>query len=250
MKTYLYCLFLFSPLACAASADNALLQRIEQLERRVEALEQQNTAQQVKVPTTPTPALTSRTKPQPIVVESGTGYASVRYWLGDTPISPENDERPVISGRMRIPETLVFRPDVFGVRSDQHGWFSSYKDASSYPVVSLYVDAHLELPEPGQYQLYIKPTPPREVGGSGNVEMAIQISIDGEQVFNQDYSPTLAPSRVKLVTATGNPRFQLRAIARSPGFGPSPTKAQLYIGLQGEGVVGDEPIAHFLSAPQ
>ncbi|MGM0593459.1 MAG: hypothetical protein ACQETD_02890 [Pseudomonadota bacterium] len=219
--------------ATSAVADDieALRERLQQLEKRVEQLE-------------------SYHAPGTLAIRANaakvTGRAEIQYWLGESSAFIGDGYPALASGEVRLSDTLSFRPQAYGVDASS-GVFSDFHDPGRYPVVSLLQEGELLLKRAGQYALRVKPTPPREVGGSGNVELAIRLFIDGRRVWSQDYSSTLAPSEIAIELPEGGVRYRLEAVARSPGFGPSPTQTRLFIGLKEPGSARAEPIGHYLT---
>lgn len=238
MKNILLITALTLPLPLLADSESALRERIEQLEQRIRVLEQHHSV----------PVAAPQTERRSPRDDTGMdyGYAMVQYWLGRQSGFDEQAAPALAAGRMKLGETFLLNPQEYGVGQDDGGLFSSQLDPSQNPVASFAVTGRLRPPAGGDYTLLIKPTPPREVGGSGNVEMAIEIHIDGRPVFSQTYSSTLASRRVSLSLPEQGAAFRMEVVARSPGYGPSPTRSRLFVGLEADGAVGAEPIGQFL----
>lgn len=167
----------------------------------------------------------------------------IRYWLSQ---QSEFDpvETPLREGRMAITMPIKLSPQFFGHSSG--GMFNQHKDPSVYPLAALMITGTLQLLRGGDYLLVVKPTPPREVGGAGNVQVSIELRIAGELVYQMPYSKSLASRQHPLSLQAGSLPVELRIMARSPGFGPSPTATEVYLGLQAEGEISPTPINAYL----
>lgn len=232
MKKRLVLLFMALPLAAYGHDEGQLQQRLDELEIRVKNLEQR--------------LLVSDTRPK----EAEFGYAEVNYWLGKSSAFEGKAEAPLRSGRMKLGNDILLRPAEYGDSKSSASAFSDSTDPSLYPVVSLSVEGLLRMPSAAEYTMTFKPTPPREVGGAGNVQLAFKLYLADKLVFSQAYSSTLAPSSMTVALADGDTPLRMEIIAKSPGFGPSPTRGRVFIGLQGPGAVKPEPISKFLLPPQ
>lgn len=234
MKKYILPFILSLTTPGMAVASTTLEKRLEQLEKRVLLLEQQLGGQKQG-------GNASRKI-------SDVGYIQLRYWLGNQESFPARDTSPRASGKFKLGSDFYFHPRTYNIEDDS--MFSHFDDPSRFPLVTLNVDGTLLPPTAGTYQLLVKPTPPREVGGSGNVELSIDIYVDNRRIFTQDFSSTLRPTTIQLELPEHAVSFRMEAIARSPGFGPSPTRAKIFVGLQGNNTATPEPIANYLSLPQ
>ncbi|MFO7592798.1 MAG: hypothetical protein R6X15_01970 [Pseudomonadota bacterium] len=231
-KISLILLFAFS-YSLPAHEDAVLLERIELLEQRVELLEKKYAVSRPEIETE----------------DALIGQAMVRYWLGKKSPFPVSTEQPLATGKTKLDQDFNLRPQDYGVTIGDGSLFSKQLDPSLYPFASLSVDGVLKLPDTGEYTLVMKPTPPREVGGAGNVELAVDIYLDGKKVLSQPYSSSLAQTQVQLTLTEGETAFRMELVSRSPGFGPSPTKATLFVGLKTGDSVSPEPIGQFLLPP-
>ncbi|MCW9089063.1 MAG: hypothetical protein OQK54_06000 [Gammaproteobacteria bacterium] len=214
-------------------------QKIEQLERRIEALEKHTLGQSVQPEKTTVAAA-------PVQEQ---GYARVNYWLGRDAAFGDNATAPLAQGKMRLDSEILLRPQLYVSDKNTGGVFSEYHDSSLYPVASLQIEGVLDMPQAGDYTLTIKATPPREVGGSGNVKMAVRLYLDGELIYTRPYSSSLSPSTETIPLAAGETTLRLEVVALSPGFGPSPTRARLFVGLHGSDAVSPEPLSRYLLPP-
>jgi len=232
MKKRLALLFLALPLAAYGHDEGELQQRLEELELRVKHLEQH--------------LLASEAQPQLQPKEAEFGYAEVNYWLGKSSAFDGKAGAALRSGRMKLGEDILLRPSEYGDSESSASVFSKSTDPSLFPVVSLSVEGLLRIPEAAEYTFTLKPTPPREVGGSGNVQLAVRVYLADRLVFSQPYSSTLAPSSKAVALAAGDTPLRMEIVAKSPGFGPSPTRGRVFVGLQGPEAVKPEPISKFL----
>lgn len=233
MKKYILLFSLYFPTQGLATADLSLEARLEQLEKRVMLLEQKLNSE------------THREKVSANIVDKG--YVHLLYWLGNQKTFPTHKSSPMVSGKFKLSKEFYFNPDTYNVANDS--MFSHFDDPGRYPIVALNIEGTLLPPMEGNYQLTLKPTPPREVGGAGNVEMSIHIYVDNKLVLAQDFSSTLRPTTIQLQLPESPVGFRMEAVARSPGFGPPPTKAKIFIGLQENNSATPEPIGNYLSLP-
>lgn len=232
MKNRLLLLFMVLPLAAYGHDEGQLQQRLGELELRVKNLEQR--------------LLVSETRPKEVEF----GYADVKYWLGKSSAFKGKVEAALRSGRMKLGDDILLRPKEYGDSESSASAFPESTDPSLYPVVSLSIEGLLRLPQAADYTFTLKPTPPREVGGSGNVQLAFNLYLADKLVFSQDYSSTLAPSSKTVALEAGDIPLRMEVIAQSPGFGPSPTRGRVFVGLQGPGAIKPEPISKFLLPSQ
>ena len=233
MKRWLLMIWLV-PAVAGAVDESELRERIDQLEARIERLEQRLG---VAVPELKREAV-------PEVVRGRKGEVVTRYWL--TQKSPFDGEAgtPLREGEMSLSPLVTLDPTSYGVEGG--GLFSVYRDPSRYPVAALQFESELQIEKPGPYRLVVKATPPREVGGAGNVAVGVNLSLAGKTVFSQEPSSSLAPREKKLELSAGRVPLHLEILARSPGFGPSPTGTKIFIGLQAPGAIDATPISDFL----
>lgn len=225
----------------AADTDTESLQQmIERLEQRIERLEAHSgitaTGDQQK------PAVPLQSSQR----DDGTRRESrlmTRYWLSQQS-EFEPAESPLREGRMALNMPIKLTPQYYGHSSS--GMFDQHKDPSVYPLAVVMISGSLQLPSAGDYLLVVKPTPPREVGGAGNVQVSIELRIGDELVYRMPYSKSLASRQHRLKLQGGAQPMELRILARSPGFGPSPTGTEVYLGLQAEGEISPTPISAYL----
>lgn len=225
----------------AADTDiETLQQMIEGLEQRIERLEAHSgmTAQPDNEDRVE-PALAARNETS----VNASAQLMTRYWLSQQSVF-DPTEPPLREGRMALTMPIRLTPQHFGHHSA--GMFDQHKDPSVYPLAALIITGTLQLPQAGDYLLVVKPTPPREVGGAGNVQVSIEVRIGGELVYQMPYSKSLASRQHQLSLQGRTQPVELRILARSPGFGPSPTGTEVYLGLQAEGEISPTPISAYL----
>jgi len=226
----------------AADTDTERLQQmIERLEQRIERLEVHNGI------ASPADSQGQQHEPaQHIRNKShvdGSTRLSTRYWLlQQSDFNPA--EPPLREGRMALTMPIKLTPQHYGQRSS--GMFDQHKDPSVYPLAVVAITGTLQLPQTGDYLLVVKPTPPREVGGAGNVQVSIELRIGDELVYQMPYSKSLASRQQQLKLQGDAQSVELRILSRSPGFGPSPTGSEVYVGLQAEGEISPTPINAYL----
>lgn len=235
-----YFIFAMPLVSLAADADiERLQQMIERLEQRIDRLEAQSgiiEAADQKDRSEPAADLQNEIK------LNRSAQIMTRYWLSQQSVF-DPVESPLREGRMALTMPIKLKPQHYGYRSA--GMFDQYKDPSVYPLAVLIINGTLQLPA-GDYLLVAKPTPPREVGGAGNVQVAIELRIGGELVYQMPYSKSLASRQHPLTLPGGTQPVELRISARSPGFGPSPTGTEVYLGLQAEGEISPTPLSVYL----
>ena len=226
-------LLLISTVATAQD-DQRLWQSIEQLKQRIERLEAN--------------AGLVDNQREKVMTESSemTALATVltRYWLSGNSAFEASAEAPIREGLMVLGSVIKLTPEQYGYRSS--GFFDERTDPSRYPVAAVSIEGEIMIEQSGLYQLIIKPTPPREVGGAGNVEISIEVSIGGKEVLALPYSDSLASQQKEIKIMAGRQPLKINVLARSPGFGPSPTRAIVYIGLQSESDIASSPIKSYL----
>ena len=226
-------LLLISTVATAQD-DQRLWESIEQLKQRIERLEAHA-------------GLVDKPR-EKVTTESSEMTASAtvltRYWLSENSAFEVGAEAPVREGLMALDSVIKLNPEHYGYRSS--GFFDERIDPSRYPVAAVSIEGEIMIEQSGLYQLIIKPTPPREVGGAGNVEMSIEVSIGGKKVLALPYSDSLATQQKEIKIMAGRRPLKIDVLARSPGFGPSPTRAIVYIGLQSESNIASSPIKSYL----
>lgn len=225
----------------AADTDTERLQQmIERLEQRIERLEAHSGITASDNQQKPAVPLQNSQRDNGI---SRDNRLMTRYWLSQqSEFDPA--EPPLREGRMALTMPIKLTPQHYGHSSA--GLFDQHKDPSMYPLAALIITGTLQLPKSGDYLLVVKPTPPREVGGAGNVQVSIELRIGGELVYRMPYSKSLASRQQQLRLQGGAQSVELRILARSPGFGPSPTGTEVYLGLQAEGEISPTPISAYL----
>lgn len=219
-----------------AEDDEQLWQAIEQLKMRIEQLE-------AKAGITEEPKkVASAEKPS----STAPGKVYTRYWLSKNAAFDGASEKPLGEGLMLLDTIIKLDPKLYGYKSK--GFFDDHNDPSLFPIAAVSIEGELDIKQGGLYQLVVKPTPPREVGGSGNVEVSLEVSIGGEKLFTMPFSKKLASHQKEVRIKAGRQPLRIKILARSPGFGPSPTRTRVYIGLQAEGEVTSYPIKSYLAA--
>lgn len=231
-------LLLFST-AAMAQDDHRLWEAIEQLKQRIDRLET-NAGLTDKSLTTGVGQTAATTNSEMAV--STTVFS--RYWLSPNSEFKAGAETPLREGRMALGPVIKLNPEIYGYRYS--GFFDERSDPSRYPVAAVSIEGELMLEQSGLYQLVIKPTPPREVGGAGNVEIAIEISIGEENVLTLPFSDSLAIQQKEIEIMAGRWPLKINIVARSPGFGPSPTRSLVYVGLQAENDIASSPVKSYL----
>lgn len=225
----------------AADTDiETLQQMIERLEQRIERLEAHSgMTAKTDNEDRAEPTLAARNETS----VNASARLMTRYWLSQQSVF-DPTEPPLREGRMALTMPIRLTPQHFGHHSA--GMFDQHKDPSVYPLAALIITGTLQLPQAGDYLLVVKPTPPREVGGAGNVQVSIEMRIGGELVYQMPYSKSLASRQHRLSLQGRTQPVELRILARSPGFGPSPTGTEVYLGLQAEGEISPTPISAYL----
>lgn len=230
------------PTICQAADTDVerLQQMVERLEQRIERLEAQS-----GMATTGNQKNHTRTAQNNQANDKMSRDARLmtRYWLLQQS-EFDHEKPPLREGRMALTMPIKLSPQHYGYRSA--GMFDQHKDPSVYPLAALMITGTLQLPQAGDYLLVVKPTPPREVGGAGNVQVSIELRIDDELVYRMPYSKSLASRQHSLSLPAVSQSVELRILARSPGFGPSPTGTEVYLGLQAEGEISPTPISDYL----
>lgn len=232
-------LLLISTVA-SAQDDPRLWESIEQLKQRIERLEK-NAGLADKSQSSETGQTAATTDSE--MTASATVFS--RYWLSQNSDFEASAEAPLREGLMTLGPVIKLNPEVYGYRYS--GFFDERSDPSRYPVAAVSIEGELLIAQSGPYQLVIKPTPPREVGGAGNVEIAVEISIGGEDVLKLPFTDSLATQQKEIKIMAGRLPLKINIVARSPGFGPSATRALVYIGLQAENDIASSPIKSYLA---
>jgi len=210
------------PLVSLAVDDEQMWREIEQLKQRIERLEAEAGIVGVEKE--------AAAVEQSLPVKSGKVYT--RYWLSKNAAFDSRTEAPMREGLMSLEEVIKLDPKVYGYKSSV--FFDKHDDPSLFPVAAVSIEGELEIRRSGSYQLTIKPTPPREVGGAGNVEVYLEVAIGDEKPFTMPFSKKLASQNKEVRLKAGRQPLSIKVLARSPGFGPSPTRTHVYIGLQAE----------------
>ncbi len=223
-----------------AQDDQRLWESIEQLKQRIERLEK-NAGLANKSQLSEDVQAAATAGPEIITVAT----VSSRYWLSQNSDFESDAEVPLREGRMTLGPVIKLNPEDYGYRYS--GFFDERSDPSRYPVAAVSIEGELMITQSGLYQLVIKPTPPREVGGAGNVEIAVEISIGGEDVLKLPFTDSLATQQKEIKIMAGRRPLKINIVARSPGFGPSPTRALVYIGLQAGNDIASSPIKSYLA---
>jgi hypothetical protein len=234
------CVLLLTTVSLAAFAEDGeqLWQAIEQLQMRIERLEAKTGIAVEQNETAPVDKHETMTA----------GKVYTRYWLSKNARFDENSEAPVQQGLMSLGKTIKLDPKIYGYNSS--GFFDRHKDPSLFPVAAVIIEGELDIKQGGIYQLTVKPTPPREVGGAGNVEVSVEVALDGDKLFTMPFSKSLASHQNEVRIKAGRQPFRIRIVARSPGFGPSPTRTVVYIGLQAEAEITSYPVNAYLATDQ
>ena len=212
------------PVASIAEGTGHLLQMIEGLQQRIERLEAHT-----GIVSTQDDA--ANAEPVKIVRSennvNGSGRVMTRYWLSQqSEFNPA--EPPLREGRMVLTMPVKLKPQQYGYSST--GMFDKHKDPSVYPLAVLIIKGELQMSQAGDYLLVVKPTPPREVGGAGNVQVSIELRIGNELVYRMPYSKSLSRRQQRLSLQSGNQPMELRIVTRPPGFGPRQTGTEVYLG--------------------
>ena len=218
-----------------AEGDEQLWQAIEQLKMRIDRLEAKTGI--AEEPKQPAPAEKS--------AATASGKVYTRYWLSKNAAFDGKSEQPMREGLMLLDSVIKLDPEIYGYKS--RGFFDDHNDPSLFPVAAVSIEGELDIRQGGLYQLVVKPTPPREVGGAGNVEVSLEVTIGGDKIFTMPFSKKLASHEKEVRIKAGRQPLRVKVLARSPGFGPSPTRAKVYIGLQAKGEITPNPIGFYLA---
>lgn len=233
----------------AAHDDESALKAIERLESRIERLEMRLGVQpDPEAPASTTEAVVPdrRERQAPEVAEAiSPGLVSTRYWLLKTSPFEGETQTPLREGEMTLSEIIDLEPKHYGQESG--GIFNPYLDPSRFPVAAVSIDGHLYIEKQGRYRLVIKPNPPREVGGAGNVQVSVDVTVAGERLFSLPPSASLVTREKEVVLPAGRLPLRVEVVSRSPGFGPSPTRAKVFIGLQAYGAIAPVPISSYVA---
>jgi len=228
------------PVASIAADVDSLQQMIQSLEQRLERLESHTGIVSAKDESNRTEVLQKSTGE---IKDNRSARVKTRYWLSQqSEFDPA--EPPLREGRMSLNMPILLKPQNYGYSSS--AMFDKHNDPSLYPLAALIINTELKLPQTADYLLVVKSTPPREVGGAGNVQVSIELRIGGELVYQMPYSKSLASRQHRLHLQGGVQSMELRIFARSPGFGPSQTGTRVYLGLQAEGEISPLPISAYL----
>lgn len=248
MKPLVTLFLLLVAAGAAAHEDKRLLQMIEQLEARVTHLERQLGVQAgstTEASATVAAASKVPTSAAPVAEAAAGGKVLTRYWLSkSTPFAGE-PQAPLREGYMVPGDVIELDPKYYGERPG--GLFDRHHDPSRYPVAAVAIEGTLLLPSDGEYRLVVKPTPPREVGGSGNVKVGVDIYVGGERRFSLPPASKLAAHELALELPAGRQPLRIEIVSQSPGFGPAPTRTKVFIGLQLQGAIAPEPISKYLA---
>lgn len=230
-------LLLLSTTALGATAqdDKQLWDAIEKLKMRIERLESEAGLADGQKKTAVAEKIRSNTS----------AMVFTRYWLSKNAAFDGRSEAPLREGLMSLDSMIKLKPELYGYKSS--GLFDERTDPSIFPVAAVSIEGVLMIENSGLYQLIIKPTPPREVGGAGNVEVSVEVSIGGEKLFIMPFSKSLASQQKEISITAGRQPLLVKILARSPGFGPSPTRTEVYIGLQTAGEIAPLPIMSYLA---
>lgn len=232
-------LLFFSTSSVMAEDDQRLWEAIEQLKQRIERLE---TNAGLADKSLPAEAAQTAAIDNSEMAASATAFS--RYWLSPNSDFDASAEAPLREGRMPLGPVIKLNPEDYGYRYS--GFFDERSDPSRYPVAAVSIEGELMIAQSGPYQLIIKPTPPREVGGAGNVEIAVEISIGGENMLALAFTDSLSTQQKEIEIMAGRQPLKINIVARSPGFGPSPTRSLVYVGLQAENDIASSPIKSYL----
>lgn len=247
MMVWLALLLLLVPPAVAAHNDEHVLEIIERLEARVEQLEKRLGIQAAPDMSHPEMASASgdgalRESVATDVTHSG--VVSTRYWLSKTSPFEGKVQKPLREGLMALASLITLDPKHYGEKSS--GLFDPHLDPSRFQVAALSIEGELLIKAGGSYRLVVKPTPPREVGGSGNVEVAVDVFVAGDRLFSMPPSPSLIARHKEITLPAGHLPLRIEIVSRSPGFGPSPTRSKVFIGLQAEEAIAPVPLNQYL----
>lgn len=221
-----------------AEGDKQLWQAIEELKMRIEQLEAKAGVAEEPKKAAPAENLSS----------TASGKVYTRYWLSKNAAFDGKSEEPMREGLMLLDSVIKLDPQLYGYKSK--GFFDDHNDPSLFPVAAVSIEGELDIKQGGLYQLVVKPTPPREVGGAGNVEVSIEVAIGGEKLLTMPFSIKLASHQKEVRIKAGRQPLRIKILARSPGIGPSPTRTRVYIGLQAEGEITSYPIKSYLVTEQ
>jgi|GEM_PF-2906280 len=247
MKPLVTLFLLLVAAGAGAHEDERLLQMIERLEARVTHLERQLGVQAgstTQASATVAAASKAPASATPVAEAAAGGKLLTRYWLSkSTPFAGE-PQAPLREGHMLPAAVFELDPKYYGERSG--GLFDRHHDPSRYPVAALAIEGALLLPRGGEYRLVVKPTPPREVGGGGNVKVGVDIYVGGERRFSLSPTSKLAAHEMPIELPAGRQPLRIEIVSQSPGFGPAPTRTKVFIGLQPQGAIAPEPISKYL----
>jgi len=219
----------------SAAGEDQLWQAIDQLKARIERLETEAgiVEQQDKAVSA---EKTAATDP---------GKVFARYWLSQNKAFDGKSEAPLREGFMSLDAVIKLAPEVYGYKTKN--FFDDHDDPSLYPIAAVAIEGELDIKQAGLYQLVVRPTPPREVGGAGNVEVSLEVSIGSKKLLTMPFSMKLSSRQKEISLKAGRQPIRIKILARSPGFGPSPTRTDVYIGLQAPAEITPNPINLYLA---
>ncbi len=235
IRIFLLVLITLASVTASAASEEQLWQAIDQLKARIERLESQ--AGIVEPP--------AKVEPVEKTAATHSGKVFARYWLSQNKDFTGKSEAPLREGFMSLDTVIKLAPEVYGYKTKN--FFDDHDDPSLYPIAAVSIEGELDIKQAGLYQLVVRPTPPREVGGAGNVEVSLEVSIGSEKLFTMPFSMKLSSRQKEISLKAGRQPIRIKILARSPGFGPSPTRTDVYIGLQATTEISPNPINLYLA---
>lgn len=140
---------------------------------------------------------------------------------------------------------VSFKPGNYGLGAG--GLFSEFDDPSLYPASALTLVGRLQVEVAGEYRLIAHPKPAREGGSSVRTSLVFSLSIDGKVAIPETRTQGWRRIEQAVTLSAGAHRVEIRALAQSPGFGPSPTASRLLFEVRGPRDAAARPLT--LSEP-
>jgi hypothetical protein len=147
---------------------------------------------------------------------------------------------PDAEGTVQFSGTVSFDPKDYGI--DPPGFLNPYDDPSLYPAVAVHIKGYWQVDQNGPHQLSISAKPAREGGTSIRSRLTFRVLVDGEEVIPETSTERWESMESDLELQAGVHLVEIFTLARSPGFGPSPTNSRILFQARGPGDAAFYPL--------
>ena len=165
-------------------------------------------------------------------------WGKLFLFQGQGRLNPE--QSPDAEGMLPYSGAVSFDPEDYGL--DGSSLINTYDDPSLYPAVAVHLKGFWKVGKDGPYQLSVVTKPAREGGEAVRSSLTYKLLVDGEEIMPETTTRRWQTMKFDLNLQAGDHLTEIYALARSPGFGPSPVDSRIIFKVRGPGDAAFYPL--------